>query len=135
MITRINITGNELGAVGIGPGDQNSGHVHDIGGQARGGQCANELRGRNQNLTAKMAALFFTSKLIFEMNGSGSSLDHRLHQLIRVQWPSKTSLRVSDDGSEPMLLGAALRVFDLISPLQGIVYALHEGGNTIGGIE
>ena len=52
-------------------------HAADIGGEARGGEAAAMLGGRDQHLAAEMAAFLFGGQLVLEMDAGGAGVDHR----------------------------------------------------------
>jgi hypothetical protein len=84
--------------VGVGAGDQDRRHAHDIGGQARGDELLHRFLGRHQHLAAHVAALLGRCQLVLEVHAGGTGLDHVLHQLEGVQHAAEARLGVGDDG-------------------------------------
>ena len=79
MVTLIDIAGQQLGRISVGPAQQDGGDALDVGGETGGVQRANVLRDRHQHLAAEMAALLLRGELILEMHPGGTGLDHCLH--------------------------------------------------------
>src|SRR5690606_42025711 len=50
---RSHIAGEQFGGVGVGPGDEDGGHAHHIGGEAGGHQVPNRLLGRDEHLRSE----------------------------------------------------------------------------------
>ncbi len=122
-IALVHVRGDQLGAFGVGTGHDQGRGAHDVGGQARGDQVALMRLGRDQNLAAEVAAFLLRRQLVLEMDARSAGLDEGLHDLEAVQRPAETGLGVGHDGHEPVPLGAALGVLDLVGALQGAVDA------------
>src|SRR5262249_28918386 len=58
LVYRIDIGREQSGAVGIGTRDEYSWNIANIGSQPGAGERTNEMRGRHQNLSAQVTALF-----------------------------------------------------------------------------
>ena len=106
-VALVDVAGDQLGAVGVGAGDQHGGHVQHVGGQPRGGQRADELRGGHEHLAAHVAALLFAGQLILEVDAGGAGLDHALHQLEGVERAAEAGLGVGHDRQEVVDVAAA----------------------------
>ena len=61
-----------------------------------------------------MAALLLGGELVLEVHARGAGLDHRLHQLERVQRAAEAGLGVGDDRDEPVAWTCPLGVRDLV---------------------
>ena len=107
-----------------------------VRGQAGGGQGADKLAGRNQDLAAHMTTLFLRGQLVFKMDSGGAGLNHRLHQLKSVERPPKTGFGIGHNGGKPVRSAlASIQNLDLIRALQGFVDAPDHSGNTVGRIQ
>src|SRR3954463_3751917 len=100
----------------VGPG----GHAEPAGGEPRCGQCADEVRGRDQDLAAEVSALLLGAELVLEVHAGGAALDHRGHELERVERTAEARLGVGDDRRKEVRL-AAVGPRDLVGPSQGVV--------------
>ena len=69
------------------------------------------------------------------MDARRARLDIGLHDLEAVERPAEAGLGIGDDRREPVALGAALHMLDLVGALQGAVDPAAELGPGIGGIE
>ena len=69
------------------------------------------------------------------MHAGGAGLDHRAHQLVRVEVAAKAGLGVGDDWRKPVHVGLAGAVLDLVGALEGVVDALDDLGHGVGGVE
>ena len=92
-------------------------------------------RGRDEHLAAEVAALLLGGELVLEVHAGGARLDHRLHQLERVQRPAEAGLGVGDDRRQPVGAVAALAVLDLVGAQERVVQAPDERGRGVGRIE
>jgi hypothetical protein len=97
--------------------------------------AADELRGRHEHLAAEMAAFLLRRELILVVHAARTCLDHRAHQLIRVERPTEAGLRIGEDRRVPVRPVATLRPVDLIRTLQRVVQPLHELRRAVCGIE
>jgi hypothetical protein len=82
-----------------------------------------------------VTALLLGRELVLEMNARGAGLDHRLHQLERVQGAAEAGLSVGHDRREPVAVAASFGVLDLIGPKERRVDAANDVGDAIHGIE
>ena len=119
----------------IGPGDQDGGHVHHVGGQPGGIESPQELRRRDEHLASHVAALLLAGKLVLEVHARRAGLDHRLHDLERVERAAEAGLGVGDDGGEVVDRVAALGVLDLVGPAEGVVDGAHQGRRAVAGVQ
>ena len=124
-----------LADLGVGAGEGQGGDAADVGGQTRRDQVALMRRGRDQHLAAHVAALLFRGELVLEVNAGGARLDIGLHDLERVQRSAEAGFRVGDDRHEPVDLGAAFGVLDLVGALEGAVDAAAQLRPGVGRIE
>ena len=88
-VALVDIAGDELGALGIGAGDEDGRNPADVGGEPRGIEVADRRLGRDQHLAAEMAALLFRCELVLEVNARGAGFDIGLHDLEAVEGPPK----------------------------------------------
>ena len=109
----------------IGPAQQHGRHALDIRRQPRRVQGADMLADRHQHLAAKVPAFLLGRELVLEMHARRTRLDHRPHQLIRVQRPAEPGFRIGDDRRHPVRPVGALAASDLIGPAQRRVDPLH----------
>ena len=77
-------------------------HAHHVGREPRGDERADELRRRHEHLAAHVAALLLGGELVLEVHARGARLDHRLHQLERVERAAEAGLGVGHDRREPV---------------------------------
>ena len=110
-------------------------HVEHVGGEPRGGKRADELARRDEHLAAEVAALLLGRELILEVHARGARLDHRLHQLVRVQRAAEAGLGVGDDRREPVDVVVALGRVDLVGAQQRVVEPPHERRHAVRRIE
>ena len=134
-IALVDVARQELRAVGVGPRDEDRRNARHVGREARSDQRANERARRDEHLAAHVAALLLARELVLEVNAGGARLDHRLHQLERVERAAESRLGVGDDRREPVALALALAVLDLIGALERRVDSTHDGGHAVRGIE
>ena len=134
-IALVDIGGDQLGAFGIGARQHEGRRAADVGGQTRRDQVALMRRGRDQHLAAHVTALLLRSELVLEVNAGRARLDIGLHDLERVERTAEACLGVSHDRHEPVDLGAALGVLDLVGALEGAVDAAAQFRAGIGGIQ
>src|SRR3981189_180975 len=86
-------------------------------------------------LPALWSPLFVGGGLRLEGTPAGPGFNIGLHDLERVQRPAETGFRVGHDRHEPVDLGAAFGVLDLVGTLEGAVDAAAQFGTGIGRIE
>ena len=124
-VALVDVGGQQLRRVRVGAAQQHGRHALDIGGEPRGVQRADVLRDRHQHLAAEMAALLLGRELVLEMHAGGAGLDHRLHQLERVQRAAEPGLGVGHDRRHPVGAALALRARDLVGAAQRVVDPAH----------
>ena len=134
-IALVHIGGDQLGALRVGARQHEGRRAADVGGQTRRDQVALMRRGRDQHLAAHVAALLFRRKLVLEVNAGSARLDIGLHDFERVQGAAEACFRVGNDRHEPVDLGAAFGVLDLVGTLEGAVDAAAQLRTGVGGIE
>ncbi len=94
------------------------------------------LLGWDENLAAKVSTLLLGSELVLPVHAGSAGCDHRAHELVGVQWATKASLCVSNDGNQPVLnRGDTLGELDLVCAHERVVDAAHNGGNRVSGVE
>ena len=65
---------------------------------------------------------FFTDgELVLEVHAGGAGLDHRLHQLERVQHAAESGFGVGDDRREEIDVALAFHVLDLVGARERVV--------------
>ncbi len=69
------------------------------------------------------------------MDARGARLDHRLHQLVRVERAAEAGLGVGDDRREPVRLVDPLRRVDLVGAQERVVQPPHQRRDAVGGVE
>ena len=134
-IALVDIGRDQLGALRVGARQHEGRRAADVGGQPRRDQVALMRRGRDQHLAAHVAALLFRRELVLEVNAGRARLDIGLHDLERVQRTAEAGFRVGDDRHEPVDLGAAFGVLDLVGTLEGAVDAAAQFRAGIGRIK
>ena len=134
-VALVDVGGDELRALGVGARHHQRGDAGHVGGEPRRGQVALMRGGRDQNLAAEMAALLLGCELVLEMHAGGARLDERLHDLEGVERAAEAGFRVGEDRREPVALGAALRVLDLVGARQGAIDAAAELRTRVSGVE
>ncbi len=134
-VVGVNVGRQQLRAVGIGAGDEDAGHAHDVGRQPRGDELLDELARRHEHLAAHVAALLGRRELILEVNAGRPGLDHRLHQLEGVERTAEARLGVGDDGREPVDAVFLVHVLNLVGAHEGVVDALNQIGHAVGRVE
>ena len=123
-VAGIMIGQQQIRRIRIGARDDHRGHAHDVRREARGDQLVDRLGGRDQHLAAQMTALFRGRQLILEMHGGGAGADQRLGQFERIEVAAETRLGIGDDRRQPIDVGLAFQVMNLIGAQQGVVDAL-----------
>ena len=134
-VALVDVGGDQLGALGVGAGDEDGRDAADVGGEPRGVEVADRGLGRDQHLAAEVAALLLGRELVLEVNAGGACLDIGLHDLEAVQGPAEARLGVGDDRREPVALGSAFRMLDLVGALEGAVDPLGKLGPGVRRIE
>ncbi len=134
-IAIVHISGDQLGALRVGARQHEGRRAADVGCQTRRDQVTLMRRGRDQHLAAHVAALLLGRELVLEVNAGSTCLDVGLHDLERVQRATKACFRVGDDWHEPVDLGAAFGVLDLVGTLEGAIDAAAQFGAGIRRVE
>ena len=134
-VALVDVAGDELGAFGVGAGDEDGRDAADVGGEPRRVEVADRRLGRDQHLAAEVAALLLARELVLEVNAGGARLDIGLHDLEAVERAAEAGLGVGEDRREPVALRAAFEMLDLVGALQRPVDLARELGAGIGGIE
>ena len=135
LVGGIDVAGDELGAVGVSAGDEDGGHVADVGGEAGGDEFVDRFLGGDENFAAHVSALLGGAELVLEVDRGGSAFDHSLHQLEGVEGSAESGFGVGDQRSEPVLVVLAFLVPDLVGAQQSVVDAAAELGDGIGRVE
>ena len=121
LVALVDVGGDQLRALRIGAGDEDGRDSADVGREPRGVEVADRGLGRDQDLAAQVAALFLGRELVLEMNAGDACFDVGLHDFEAVEGAPKARLRVGDDRREPVALGSAFRMLDLVGTLEGAV--------------
>ena len=117
-VALVDVAGDQPGAFRIGAGDEDGRDAADVRRQPRRVEVADRRLGRDQHLAAEVAALLLARQLVLEMDARDARLDIGLHDLEAVQRPAEPGLGVGDDRREPVALGAAFGMLDLVGALQ-----------------
>src|SRR3546814_8234072 len=72
MVAFVDVGRDELGALGVGAGDEEGRDAANIRREARGTEIADMGLGRDQHLTAEMAAFLLGGELVLEMDPGGA---------------------------------------------------------------
>ena len=134
-IALVDVGGDQLGALRIGSRQHEGRRAADVGGETRRDQVALMRRGRDQHLAAHVAALLLGRELVLEVHAGGARFDIGLHDLERVQRTAEAGFRVGDDRHEPVDLGAAFGMLDLVGALEGAVDAAAQFRTGVGRIQ
>ena len=121
----VDVGGQQLRRVRIGSAQQHRRHALDVGSKTCRVQRADVLRDRHQHLAAEMAALLLRGELVLEMHAGGAGLDHRLHELERVQRAAEPGFGVRHDRRHPVGSVVTFRMRDLVGAAQRIVDPPH----------
>ncbi len=128
MVALVNVGGDEFCRLRVRARDEKGRHAADVSREAGGVEIAFMRLGRNEHLSAEMAALLFGRKLVLEMHARRSGLDIGLHDLETVQGTAETRFRIGDDGEEIVARYSALGIFDLVGAAEGVVDATRKLG-------
>jgi hypothetical protein len=82
-----------------------------------------------------VSAFFGRRELVLEVDARGARLDHRLHELERIQSAAEAGFGVGNHGRHPVEILLAVHVGDLIGAQQGLVDAPHQHGYAVDGVE
>ena len=135
LVALVDVGRDQLRAFRVRAGDEEGRNAADVGCEPRGVEVADRRLGRDQHLAAEVAALLFGRELVFEMNAADARFDIGLHDLEAVEGAPKARLRVGDDRREPVALGSAFAVLDLVGALQRAVDSLGQLGTRVRRIE
>ena len=84
-IARIDVAGQEMGAIGVGARHNQGRHTHDVGRQTRRHQLLDGFAGGHQHFASHVPALLGRGQLVLKVDARYTRFDHRLHQLEGVQ--------------------------------------------------
>ena len=121
FVVIVDVGGDEVGRLGVGAREQDRRHAHAVGGQPRGDQLLDRLARRHEHLAAHVTALLHRRELVLEVHAGGARLDHRLHQLERVQHAAEARFGVGDDRREEVDVALAFHVLDLVGARERVV--------------
>ena len=82
-----------------------------------------------------MAALLRGGELVLEVHAGRPRLDHRLHELKRMERPSESSFRIRDDRDEPVDLVIACEMLFFVLPPERVVDLPDDVRNAVGRIQ
>ncbi len=134
-VALVDVARQQRGGERVGAGDEHGRHVEHVGGEPSRDERADELARRHEHLAAEVAALLLGRQLVLEVHGRGAGLDHRLHQLERVQRAAEAGLGVGEHRDEPPRRRVALGGVDLVGAEQRVVDAADERRRRVGGVE
>ena len=126
LVVVVDVGRHQIGRFGVGAREQDRRHAHAIGREPRGDQLLDRFARRHQHLAAHVAALLHRGELVLEMHAGGARIDHRLHQLERVQHAAETGFGVGDDRREVIDVALAFHVLDLVGAHERVVDAPHD---------
>ena len=121
LVALVDVGGDQLRALRVRAGDEDGRNAANVGCEPGSVEVADRGLGRDQHLAAEVAALLLGRELVFEVNAADARFDIGLHDLEAVEGAPKARLRVGDDRREPVALGSALAVLDLVGALQRAV--------------
>ena len=135
-VVRIDIGRHQVSRLGIGAGQKHRRHAAHVGGQARCHQLRHGFSCRDQDFATHMAALLHRRQLIFEVDARGTSFDHRLHQLERIEHAAEPRLGIRYDRREVIDIARvtgilALHPLNLVSTGKRVVNASNHGGHRV----
>jgi len=140
LVVRVVIGGDQVGGFGVGAGQDDGRHAHDVGGETRGDQLLDGFGSRHQHLAAHVAALLDGCELVFEVHAGGARDDHVLHQFEGVEHTPEAGFGIRHDGQEVVdeFLVArfdAARPLDLVGTLERVVDAANHGRYRVVGVQ
>ena len=97
LVVGVDVAGQQIGGFGIGARDDQGRHAQDVGGEARRVELVDRFAGRHQHLAAHVPALLHRGQLILEVHAGGAGLDHRLHQLERIEHAAEAGFGIGHD--------------------------------------
>ncbi len=125
-VVLVHVARQQRGRKRVRPREEQRRHVEHVGREARRVERADELRRRHEHLAAEVAALLLRRELVLVVHAGGAGLDHRPHELVRVQRAAEAGLRVGENRREPVRAVPSLGPVDLIGPEQCAVQALDQ---------
>ena len=134
-IARIDVAGQQVGAVGVGARHDQRGHAHHIGRQPCRHQLLDGFDGRHQDFAAQVAAFLGGRKLVFEVHAGRARFDHGFHQFKGIEVAAETGFSIRDQRSKPVDAILAFGVVNLVGAHERLIDAAAEVGDAIGGIE
>ena len=102
-IALVDVAREELRAVGVGARDDDRRHAHTSAARRAATSVRMNWRRGDEHLAAHVPALLLARELVLEVNARGARLDHRLHELERVERAAESGLGVGDDRREPVV--------------------------------
>jgi hypothetical protein len=126
LVPRVRVARQQASAVRVRPGDDERRHAHDIGGEAGRDEFLDELARRHDDLPAEMAALLGGRKLVLEVDGGRTGVDHGLRDFKRMERPAKAGLRIREDRREPIAVLDSSQVRLLVFPSERVVDPAHD---------
>ena len=110
-------------------------HAHAIGGKPRGDELVDRFARRHEHLAAHVAALLHRGELVLEVHARGAGLDHRLHELERVEHAAEAGFGIGHDRREEVDVAGAFHVLDLVGARERVVDAPHDARHRVDRIE
>jgi hypothetical protein len=98
----------EVRGLGIGPGDDDSRHTHDVQLKPSGVQALDLLILGDQDLPALMAAFLGAGLLVLDVVARHADLDEPPNQIAHMSIPTVASVGISDDEGRKIDLGCAV---------------------------
>ena len=136
LVALVDVGGDQRGRLGVGAGDDDGRNVGHVGGQARRGQRADVLLGRDQHLAAQVTALLLRGQLVLPVRAGDTGGDHGLLQLVDVERTAEAGLAVGDDRRQPVLhRRVALDLGDLVGTQQRVVDPADHLRHRVGRVE
>ncbi len=119
-VVLVDVGRHHVGGFRIGAREYQRRHAHAIGSQSRGDELLDRFARRHQYLAAHVAALLHRCQLVLEVHACGAGVDHRLHQLERVEHAPEAGFGIGHDRREVVDFAAALHLLDLIGAGQRV---------------
>ena len=133
-VALVDVRREQRGRERVGARDDERRDAEHVGRQARRGQRPDELLGRDQDLAAQMPALLLAGELVLEVHARRACLDHRSHQLERVQRAAEPGLGVGHDRRDQADVGA-FGPRDLVRAHQRVVQPSDHGRDRVRRVE
>ena len=96
-VALVDVSGQQGGRLRVGACDDEGGNVGHVSGQSGRCQRPHVLCRRDEDLAAEVTALLLRRQLVLPVHAGGTGLDHRPHQLVRVERATEARLGVGDD--------------------------------------